>query len=268
MEIVKFQDFLSLQDRMDLHLSYAGLATVGDAWKTEGLATPFNRLYLIESGSGILSDGREEIALEPGKAYLLPADLPLSYRCLAPLRLLYFHFNLTLPDSFDLIRDMRRPGVVDFPEETTRRLIDLCSMSGNASALEVEHAILGLIMTFERKYGFGWEHMKVYSPVVTQAIRIIRGHLSAELTVEELARQCFVSHNYLTRLFRREIGCSVKQYLLSQLIGEAQQKLSHTRFSVEKISSDLGFCNQFYFSACFKRHCRVSPLQYRNGTRY
>jgi hypothetical protein len=44
--------------------------------------------------------------------------------------------------------------------------------------------------------------------------------------------------------------------------------MTDTDASIEKISTDLGFCNQFYFSEFFKKRCRVSPLQYRNGTKY
>lgn len=268
MDVVKFRDLLSLNEKTDLHLSYAGLATVGDAWKTENLAAPFNRLYFIESGSGLLKSAEETIRLEPGNAYLLPAGLPFGYECLTPLKLLYFHFNLTLPDRFDLMSGLKSAGVVNVGQDQIEHLIACCESSGNAAVLEVRHAILGLVLMLDREYGFGWAHRKDYSPTVTEAVRIIRSHLSAELSVETLARQCFVSQNYLTRLFRREIGMPVKQFILSELIGEAQQRLSHTHASVEQISADLGFCNQFYFSACFKRHCRVSPLQYRNGTRY
>ena len=83
-----------------------------------------------------------------------------------------------------------------------------------------------------------------------------------------LEKECYVSRSYLARQFKKDIGITIKQYILMQLINAAQWQLSHTDAAIEKISHDLGFCNQFYFSECFKKHCRVSPLQYRNGTKY
>ena len=100
------------------------------------------------------------------------------------------------------------------------------------------------------------------------AIAQINANLSAQLRIDELAQQCYISRSYLARQFKKEMGMTIKEYILMQLINTAQWQLSHTDAPVERISRELGFCNQFYFSECFKKHCRVSPLQYRNGTKY
>lgn len=268
MNIRKHNDVMNIINSVKLHLGYVGDAVVDENWKTTSLATPFNRLYLIESGTGVLYTERETLILEPGKAYLLPAELPCGYHCDGSLSLVFFHFNLSQPDRFDLMRSVDRLAKVDFPLSKLRDLKEGCIQSGIANAFAVTHAVYDTLLEMNRVYCFPWEHIPSYSPCVAAVLADINKNLSAQLRIEDLAQRYFVSRNHLARQFNKEVGVTLKQYINMQIMGAAQWRLSHTEATVEKISGDLGFCNQFYFSKCFKKHCRVSPLQYRNGTRY
>lgn len=268
MEFQKYSMTMNLANSIDMRLSYLGYATVGSKWHTNLLATPFNRLYLIERGTGVLSTQQEELILEPGKAYLLPAGLPCSYHCDGSLSLLFFHFNLTPPDQFDLMRNFDRLAVIDYPAQAFSQLRDACKGCGYTDAFDVICSVNHIIREMNRKHQFHWDKIKVYSRCVEDTINEINQRLSAQLRIDELAQKRYISRSYLARQFRKEVGVTIKQYINLQLINNAQWRLCHTDSSVEKISSDLGFCNQFYFSECFKKHCRVSPLQYRNGTKY
>lgn len=268
MKIQKHSPIMNLINGIHMRLGYVGYAVVGSKWNTNQLATPFNRLYLIENGTGVLSTEKETLILEPGKAYLLPAGLPCSYHCDENLSLLFFHFNLSQPNQFDLMRNFDRLAVVDFPLDRFAHLREICGKSSYADAFEVTCSINNIVLEMNRKHRFHWDEIPAYSNCVANTIANINGSLSAQLRIDELAQQCYISRSYLARQFRKEVGITIKQYINMQLINSAQWQLCNTDASVEKISSDLGFCNQFYFSECFKKHCRVSPLQYRNGTRY
>ena len=268
MKIQKHRAIMNLVNSIEMNMGYVGYAIVDTKWKTDRLATPFNRLYLIESGTGVLSTEHEELTLEPGMAYLLPAGLPCSYHCNGTLSQLFFHFELTQPDLFDLMHNAACLGVTKCPPEKFSELQKLCQGTGYTEAFEIICAVYNIVLEMNRENRFHWDEVPAYSPCVSSAIKAIKENLSAQLRIEDLAQQCYVSRSYLARQFRKEVGVTIKQYLHQQLINTAQWRLSHTDASVEKISSDLGFCNQFYFSECFKKHCRVSPLQYRHGTRY
>lgn len=268
MKIQKYSRILNLMNGIHMRLGYVGYAVVGEKWHTHLLATPFNRLYLIESGTGMLSTENEEIPLEAGKAYLLPANLPCSYHCDGELSLLFFHFNLMGESQFDLMRQVGHLSSIDFPHTQFKALCKACEKNGCADAFEVICALNTIIVQMNRKYGFLWDDMPTHSKCVESAISRINQNLSAQLRIDELAQACYVSRSYLARKFKQETGMTIKEYILMQLINSAQWQLSHTDTTVERISRELGFCNQFYFSECFKKHCRVSPLQYRNGTKY
>ena len=268
MEIQKHTAILRLVKDIDVRLGYVGYAVVGSAWRTNQLATPFNRLYLVERGTGVISTQNETLTLQPGKAYLLPAGLPCSYHCDDSLSLLFFHFNLTQPNQFDLMRNFDRIAAIDYPTKELAHLRELCKSTGYAEAFEVICCINNIIQKMNQTHQFHWDQVHGYSGCVKETISNINKDLSAQLRIDNLAQKCYISRSYLARLFRKEVGVTIKQYINMQLINTAQWQLCHTNISIEKLSSDLGFCNQFYFSEFFKKHCRVSPLQYRKGTKY
>ena len=268
MKIQKHSTIMNLINGIDMRLGYVGYAVVGTKWRSSQLATSFNRLYLIESGSGVLSAGGQELVLEPGNAYLLPADLPCSYRCDDSLSLLFFHFNLVQSNQLDLMCQVKHLAHIQFSPQRFAYLREICEKSSYTDAFEVICSINSIVLEMSRKYDFDWDALPVYSDCVSTAISTIHQQLSAQLRIEDIAKECFISRSYLARQFKKEVGMTIKQYILMQLINSAQWQLCHTDTSVEKISRDLGFCNQFYFSECFKKHFRVSPLQYRNGTKY
>lgn len=255
-------------NEVDMRLGQLGYAAVDTRWKTNALATPFNRLYLIREGRGLLSAGGSQVILEPGKAYLLPAGVPCSYSCEGTLSLLFFHFDLLREDQSDLLERVTCLPVTDYPTERIDGLCNVCSGSGYSHALRIMHAIQGILLEMSESYPLHWDDLPLYSACVEQTISQIHRELSAQLRIETLAKSRFVSQSYLSRKFRQEVGMPIKRYIHMQLINTAQWQLSNTDASIEKISADLGFCNQFYFSDFFKKHCRVSPLQYRNGTKY
>jgi len=268
MNIVKYSAIQDLVNGIHMRLGYVGYAAVGEKWHTHLLATPFNRLYLIEEGTGWLSTEQETLRLEPGKAYLLPAELPCSYGCDGELSLLFFHFNLEEENRFDLMRRVGRLAVTEVSGERFARLRQACRRTGYADAFEVLCSLNGMVLRLREQYGFQWDELPKYSRCVAEAISRINEGLSAQLRIDELAQSCYVSRSYLARQFKKEVGMTVKEYIRMQLINTAQWRLTHTDVPVERISRELGFCNQFYFSECFKKHCRVSPLQYRHGTKY
>lgn len=268
MNIQKHSSIMSRINSLDMRMGYIGYATVGEKWRTDFLATPFNRLYLIEAGRGTLSTESETLPLEPGKAYLLPADLPCSYSCDGSLSLLFFHFNLMQDSQMDLMRNTKHLSVMDFSREEFSHICRCCQRDGYADAFAVSCFLNGILLRMQNKYGFSWDDIPNHSGCVATAIARINEDLSAGLRIDDLAQDCYISRSYLARQFKKETGMTIKAYILMQLINKAQWQLSHTSTPVEQISRELGFCNQFYFSECFKRHCRVSPLQYRNGTKY
>ena len=88
-------------------------------------------------------------------------------------------------------------------------------------------------------------------------------HFTERVELETLAARFFVNKYYLTRLFRREYGCSMTAYVLQRRITRAKQLLRFTDRSVEAIGAETGFREPYYFSRMFRQLEGISPSEYR-----
>lgn len=98
--------------------------------------------------------------------------------------------------------------------------------------------------------------------------RYIFDHLYEELSLSVLAKVSGVSTVHLSRLFRRETGISLTEYIQRQRVEEAKQLLSLSAYSLSDISARLLFHDQSYFTKVFKKYAGVTPKQYRHRRPY
>jgi AraC-like DNA-binding protein len=80
----------------------------------------------------------------------------------------------------------------------------------------------------------------------------------------KLADSVNVSEDYLTRIFRKELGMSPWEYLNRYRIQLACELLVHTDLSLSAIASRIGFQDQAYFCRVFKKLKGCTPSALRN----
>jgi YesN/AraC family two-component response regulator len=93
--------------------------------------------------------------------------------------------------------------------------------------------------------------------------RYIDEHYSEKITLDFLSEIFYINKYYLTRLFKKQLGCTIVSYLLQVRITHAKQMLKFTDMSMEYISEECGFSDTNYFSRAFKKVEGVSPMQFR-----
>ena len=250
---------------MEFSMGNSCWAEVDRNWECRELSAPFNRLYLVRSGSARLWGGGKEYEMRPGMAFLVPAGMPCSYSCPDRMKKLYFHFNCYRPDRYDLLWGCGQIGSWEVPEALVEKLVRCQSGVSFLDAVTVQQWILGVTADYLRERGLGRDSVISYSEAVADTIDYIRKHLSARLQVEELASRRFVSKTYLREKFRHETGIPLGRYIDEQLIMEAQRRLSQKEDTIGTISRDLGFSDQFYFSRRFTQLCGLSPQVYRKN---
>ena len=81
----------------------------------------------------------------------------------------------------------------------------------------------------------------------------IKWNQAYHLTVAGLANYFGYHPKYLSSLFHKETGMTLKQYLIN------------TNRSILSIALSLGFCDGHAFSYAFKHHTGMTPTQYRNS---
>ncbi|UKI31786.1 MAG: helix-turn-helix transcriptional regulator [Lentisphaeria bacterium] len=72
--------------------------------------------------------------------------------------------------------------------------------------------------------------------------------------------------NHLTKLFRRELGMSVRDYLHQRRLEYAEKLLTSESLSIGEIALAAGFTDPNYFIRFFRRRKGVSPGNFRKQT--
>ncbi|WP_342565568.1 response regulator [Paenibacillus sp. FSL R7-0345] len=102
-------------------------------------------------------------------------------------------------------------------------------------------------------------------PIMKDAEQFILQELESEdLTREAVASHVFLNPDYLDRLFKKESGQSVTEFIVSKRMLLARDLLTATHQSVSSIASRAGYTNLAHFSRRFKQVVGMSPKDYRN----
>lgn len=101
------------------------------------------------------------------------------------------------------------------------------------------------------------------SSPVASAIDYIRRNLDRDISRSEIAEAIFLNPEYLSRLFKKETGIALNEFIVREKIEQAKSMLKGTDIPVSLIALKMGYTNFSYFSQVFKRHTGLSPLEYR-----
>lgn len=106
------------------------------------------------------------------------------------------------------------------------------------------------------------------NPDVSDSIRnsceYIKAHLTEPIHVKKLAQQSGYAEYYFSHKFKKEMGVSVKEYILHEKIEQAKVMLTSSDESIQKIGDSLAFGSRSYFYTCFQKAEGMSPSEYRN----
>ena len=85
------------------------------------------------------------------------------------------------------------------------------------------------------------------------------------LDLESLAALMQTSPTHLSRVFRREVGIPLFEYINRTRIRKACTLLRRTDYPVTRIAIDVGYNNVSFFNRYFRRIMRCSPREYRRS---
>lgn len=106
-----------------------------------------------------------------------------------------------------------------------------------------------------------------YSPSVQDCLHEIASQLYGDLSLGRLAERVHLSPNYLSGLFKKEVGLTLSEYIQRERIGEAKKLLALTDYPVADIAAWLSFHDQSYFIKVFKKWGGTTPRAYRRSER-
>jgi AraC-like DNA-binding protein len=90
---------------------------------------------------------------------------------------------------------------------------------------------------------------------------------TCDISLNNIANHFYLSPYYISHIFKKEIGLSTINYLISRRIGEAKKLLLTSNATIEEISGKVGYENCNYFSILFKKITGTSPGRFRHDNR-
>lgn len=98
---------------------------------------------------------------------------------------------------------------------------------------------------------------------ITMATRYIRENYGTQISLEDVALACNVSGNYLSRLFKDEMGIGFHDFLTQVRLEESEKLLAETNLTIKEIALLVGYLDEKYYSKLFKKTTGIKPTEYR-----
>ena len=104
-----------------------------------------------------------------------------------------------------------------------------------------------------------------YSKHVLMCIDLIYENIYKGIRVSELADELGLTPQYLSKLFRSEVGMTISEYIMSRRIQAAENMLKFSDYTPLDISNYLSFSSHSHFISAFRKHTGMTPKQYRES---
>ena len=97
---------------------------------------------------------------------------------------------------------------------------------------------------------------------IKKAIHFINENFCENITLADVAAHIYLSSVHTSRLFKKETGKNVIDFINEKRIDEAKRLMDKTEHKIYEISQMVGFQNTHYFSTVFKKLTQMSPREY------
>jgi AraC-like DNA-binding protein len=128
----------------------------------------------------------------------------------------------------------------------------LCSNGSNGGPqAQLEHGVRGV------------HNERLLDSLVTKIREYVGNNFATPFTREQIAGALGVSPAYVSRVFHRQAGMPLWDYVNGFRVARACELLEHSDMTVTEIAFAVGFNDPAYFSRVFRREKGKSPAAYR-----
>ena len=108
---------------------------------------------------------------------------------------------------------------------------------------------------------------EIGNQTMKEILKYVNLNFNKEISVQSISRKFFVNPNYISQLFKREVGLNYTEYLTKIRMDFACNLLKESRLSIQEIREKTGYHDYFYFTRIFKKSVGKTPSEYRNEGR-
>ena len=98
---------------------------------------------------------------------------------------------------------------------------------------------------------------------INRTLEYVETHFKEGITLEKTAEVLNITPEYLSTLFKREMGMNFSVFLKEFRMKQAKRLLKSTNLKIYEIAQECGYSNSNYFTKVFKEVTGISPAEYR-----
>lgn len=213
-------------------------------------------------------DGAEPLVVEPGSFLLHPAATPNTLRTGPAGFCDKVSFGLcgTFLTAFMANSAIRPSRTIQLPNPGSvfrilEQLFQLMKPHNPEYAPKIAGLTLELLLQLEAAA------KRPLPEPLGDAVYILESQIRYPYKISELEKELNISKSKLLKLFRTHFQMTPKQFYRKRKMEHAAHLLRTTELTIKDISAEVGYPDQLTFSHEFKKHCTLSPLEYRKSKR-
>ena len=118
------------------------------------------------------------------------------------------------------------------------------------------------LIVFTMNYLKGMDNQEnVNESRMDEILDYIHKNMQKNITRKDIAEAVYLNPEYLSRLFKKEKGIKLSDYIQQEKMNIANHLLKTTNFSVSIVASKVGYSNFSHFAQSFKRIFGISPSE-------
>lgn len=225
----------------------------------------YTSFHYITKGYGYFGDVR----LGPGQYFFAAQNHYAHYYPDPTEPWSYYYFDLYGKGANEALTayglDMARPYGDFLCMDQIPRLMQLFLECTNhyVDNRAFRHAMVDMLLSLHQAQPIDRDPLSKAWRHVEDIREYMRQNMQYKISLEALARQFFLSRQYVRNLFVRYENMSPKQYLQKLRMERAEELLLQTRYDITMIANAVGYSDPFAFSRAFRQYTGLSPTQYR-----
>lgn len=257
-------------------------------YKPEGIsmAALDCRIIYIRAGVGELLIGEKKRILSTGTLIYCRSGIPYAFFSEGELDVITVNFDMDMRRSH-LTKTLNKIPARDYNEDEGFDPFEDAELLNNFFVLEKSTHYERVLMKISEEHkcrkpyyaektsamlksllaDLLRENLSSKNSDIIDVIEYVNANFRRKITNEALANMAGYHPMHLNRLFKRELGTTVHNYVLRLRIAEAQRLLLSTDIPISEIADTVGFDNATHFSTQFKKSEACAPLEYRKKYR-
>ncbi|MFH1905277.1 MAG: AraC family transcriptional regulator [bacterium] len=266
----KFRTPSSTEKKLQLWIDRIGSASEYSRNKPMRILGLYAVLH-VELGRGyLISPLTGKIRLKTGDSFFLFPNVPHTYSSIkGKWATCWIVFDGPLCKTYENLGYMNPKNPVIYDQEcivyqTFKKMQVLMERDDTASHLERSANMTALIMELYKHRNFTPAQHR-HKNLILRVTQYLTEHCHENIKPPEVAKRFAASYTHLRRLFRRDTGFSIKEFITYKRISKAKALILEKKLPLKQIAQQTGYNDVFLFMRTFKKIADISPGKFEKN---